>query len=140
VTKIIAYLAHPVSAPDQAGIDANLANARAWLKFLVDSTSWAVSAPWMPYVEALAEATYRERGLADDLAMLERHDLIVLVGGRISSGMELERGRAYDCGLRIVDLTSMGASPPVAYSVAETAIRQHLYLVEQLNFADGARR
>ncbi len=67
---IIAYLAHPVSAPDQVGIDANLASARAWLKWLVDNTDWAISAPWIPYVETLAEASYRDRGLADDLAMV----------------------------------------------------------------------
>lgn len=110
--KLVAYLAHPVSAPDQAGVDVNLANARAWLRWLVENTPWAVSAPWMPYVETLDEPTHRARGLADDLAMLERHDLIVLVGGRVSAGMALERGHAVKRGLRVLDLTRMGASPP----------------------------
>ena len=109
--KLVAYLAHPVSAPDQAGIDANLANARAWLRWLVDNTDWAVSCPWMPYVETLAESTYRERGLADDLAMLERHDLIVLVGGRVSSGMAVELTHAIECGIAVADLHQWVAPP-----------------------------
>ncbi len=109
--KIVAYLAHPVGAPDQAGIDANLANARLWLRWLVDNTPWAVSCPWMPYVETLPEAEYRERGLADDIAMLERHDLIVLVGGRVSNGMEMERQAAIEAGLEVLDLTYCGDVP-----------------------------
>ena len=34
------------------------------------------------------------RGLADDLAAVERCDAIVLVGGRVSSGMAMERDHA----------------------------------------------
>lgn len=110
--RVVAYLAHPVGAPDEEGIAANLANARAWLHWLVDHTSLAVSAPWMPYVQTLHEATYRDRGLADDLAMLGRHDMIVLVGGRISAGMATELDHARSCGLVALDLTRMGVAPP----------------------------
>lgn len=113
--RTVAYLAHPVSAPTQAGIEANLASARAWLKFLVNVTPWAISCPWMPYVEALTpEATYRQRGLADDLVMLERHDAIVLTGGRVSAGMQMEREHAAAHGLRVVDLTYI-PSPPESW-------------------------
>jgi hypothetical protein len=116
--KLIAYLAHPVSAPTQAGVDANLANARAWLKFLVNVTPWAISCPWMPYVESLVpEATYRERGLADDMAMVERHDLVILVGGRVSAGMQLERDHAVKHGIRVIDLSYV-TTPPEAWGSA----------------------
>ncbi len=111
--KIVAYLAHPVNAPTPEGIAANLVNARAWLRWLVDTKEYlAVSAPWMPYVETLAEEHYRERGLADDLAMLERHEIVILVGGRISSGMALEATRAREIGIPVIDCTRMGATPP----------------------------
>jgi hypothetical protein len=120
VRKLVAYLAHPVSAPTQAGIDANLANARAWLKFLVDVTPWAISCPWMPYVECLPDTPgnpYRERGLADDLAMVERHDLVILVGGRVSAGMQMERDHAVKHGIRVVDLSYV-TSPPESWGAA----------------------
>lgn len=99
--KLVAYLAAPVTAPTFAGIESNLASASAWLRWFVDNTPWAVSAPWMPYVETLAEETYRERGL---------------VGGRVSSGMAMERAHAIEHGLAVLDLT-MFAAPPVAPSV-----------------------
>jgi hypothetical protein len=119
VTKLVAYLAHPVSAPTPEGIAANLANARAWLKWLVDNTPWAISCPWIPYVESLAEESYRERGLADDLAMLGRgHDLVVLVGGRVSTGMAMERDHAASR-MPVVDLTPIGVAPPTGDAWAE---------------------
>lgn len=120
--KIVAYLAHPVSAPTREGIEANLANCRAWLRWLVEHTEWAVSCPWMPYVETLDEATHRDRGIADDLAMLERHDLIVLTGGRVSSGMATEWDHAIERGLAVVDLaTGSQPLPPVKPGLAHVA-------------------
>lgn len=129
--KLVAYLAQPVSAPAPEGIAANLANARAWLRWLVDTKEYlAVSAPWMPYVETLDEDRYRDRGLEDDLAMLARHDLVILVGGRISSGMNVEAVHARTLGIPVIDCTRMGVSPPslpwnAACSREETA-RHHL--------------
>lgn len=136
--KLVMYLAHPVSAPDQSGIDANLSNARAWLKWFVDHTSWAVSVPWMPYVETLAEESYRDLGLSDDLAMLERHDAIVLVGGRVSSGMALERRHAIECGLNVIDLTGFGDCPPVGH-LASAAVLAAVRRLER-DPLDGTRR
>lgn len=134
--KIVAYLAHPVGAPDQAGIETNLTNARAWLHWFVDNTPWAVSAPWMPYVETLAESAYRDRGLADDLAMLERHDLIVLVGGRVSAGMAIERAHAIEHGIDVLDLT-MFASPPIKPSIAQADAVLRCRRVTEPNGAHG---
>lgn len=114
--KIVAYLAHPVGsghAPeDLERRQNNIANALAWLQFLVDVTGWAVNVPWLPYVQRLDENTYRARGIADDLACLERCDLLVATGGTWSPGMVAERGAAEEHGLPIVDLTSWGFAPP----------------------------
>lgn len=110
---MIAYLAHPVGPQFPAADRAvNLAGARAWFRFLVDATPWAISVPWLAYVENLAEATHRDRGIADDLETLSRCDLVVLTGGRVSPGMATERERAYELGIPIVDLTSCGSMPP----------------------------
>lgn len=110
--KLVAYLAHPVSAPTLHEINRNLDNARGWLHFLVDATPWAISAPWIPYVETLAESAYRERGIADDLEMVRRCDLVVLTGGRISHGMEQERWAAIEADIPVCDLTPFGTSAP----------------------------
>lgn len=113
-----AYVCHPVSAfrpdgtYDPVGMQANLANARAWLRWLVDNTTWAVSMPWMPYVEELDEETYRERGIADDLALIDGHSLLVLVSDRVSSGMKHERSYAMGQMIPIIDLTSFGCFAP----------------------------
>jgi hypothetical protein len=130
---VIVYLAHPVApTPEQlqrfarspffpsadlseVAVNANLASARRWLRFLVLNTDWAISAPWMPYVEALGEdgGAMRERGLRDDCMMAARCDAIALTGGRISSGMARERDAAMRVGRAVIDLTDLGSSPPV---------------------------
>ena len=66
----------------------------------------------MPYVETLDEEKWRARGLTDDLAVGERCDAIGLVGGRVSSGMALERDHAAKARLIVVDLTGQGEEPP----------------------------
>lgn len=112
---IIAYLAHPVgpdSTPAEVEArDLNIQSALGWLRWLVDSTTWAISAPWLPYVMRLSESQ-RDRGMRDNFATLERCDLVVLTGGRVSPGMELERHHAFSCGMPVVDLTSLGARAP----------------------------
>lgn len=114
--KTVAYLAHPVGAgesiEDLERRQNNIANTLAWLQFLVDVTSWSISVPWLPYVMRLDEGTYRARGIEDDLAGLERCDILVGVGGRWSDGMTSERARAVELGLPVIDLTSWGFSPP----------------------------
>lgn len=113
--KKVVYLCHPVGAESVVGINANLARARRWLKALVDATDWSIVVSWMPYVEALDEAGYRERGLADDLAVIERCNGVVLVGGRVSSGMALERDHALAVNLPVFDLTGLGDEPPSTF-------------------------
>lgn len=113
---MIAYVAHPVGAPTPDGVHANVARALRWVRWLVDHTTLAVSAPWIPYVLACEGETpeQRQRGLRDDLAMVERHDLVIECSDRISVGMSLERDHACLCGLSIADLTVLGLAEPPA--------------------------
>jgi hypothetical protein len=149
---IVGYMAHPV-APTEAQIAAkmdgdpvlrlprdlaitycvrdNLDSATAWLRWLVENTNWAISAPWIPYVQALNDATssHRERGLRDDCAMAARCDGIILVGGRLSSGMEREWNAVKDRDGWVLDLLHLGPTPPT--SQPETWSSWTEYLVEQ---------
>lgn len=136
--KIVAYLAHPVGPGHTlAELEArreNIANALAWLQYLVDATPWAISVPWLPYVQRLDESTYRERGIADDLAGLERCDLVILTGGRISQGMAAEANHARELEIPILDLTGLGFAPPVIGTLADVDARSLIRLkVGQIN-------
>lgn len=123
---LVCYLAHPIGAGDSPealeGRQDNIANALAWLQWLVDHTPWAIAAPWLPYVQRLDESTYRPRGLRDNIVMLERCDLIVLCGGTISPGMQAEKEFARDNGLPCVDLTSFGRRPTSVQSENAAAV------------------
>lgn len=105
------YVAHPVGG-DVVG---NLSRVRDWLRFLLDEyPDTAFTIPWLAYVEVLDESldAHRIRGIRDDLAMLERCDGLVLVGGRISPGMELELTHATEHGLQVIDLLYLGKEAP----------------------------
>lgn len=123
----VLYLAHPVSAPNAAGIAENLARARRWLRWLVDHTAHAICCPWLPYVEVLPDDSdaNRARGLRDDLAILERCDAIVLCGGRLSSGMSLEKMHALSHGLKVADLLTFGREPPRLVTVRDAIVQRN---------------
>ena len=90
----VLYLAHPVGAPTEVGVQVNLARARTWLGLLIaecPDVSWCVS--WLPYLDVLRDNTEnRIRGLRDDCAVAERCDAVVMVGDVIggSAGMRRE--------------------------------------------------
>jgi hypothetical protein len=139
--SLVVYLAHPV-APTKEQLDApqvsislsetrparefypdevsdaavrfNLDSARTWLRWLITHTDWAISMPWMPYVETLNDATssHRHRGLRDDCLMASRCDAIILCGGRVSSGMAMERDAVQKAGKAVVSLVDLGPQPP----------------------------
>lgn len=114
---IVVYLAHPVGAADAAGVESNLRHARTWLRWLIDLPNLATGriswcAPWLAYVETLGDAPhYRERGLRDTIAVLERCDAIVAVG-RLTPGVSTELGVATLVGQPSVNLVREGALPP----------------------------
>ena len=63
-------------------------------------------------MQSLDEHQHRERGLRDMLAILERCDALVLAGGRVSSGMAIERAHAQALHMPIANLTALGRSAP----------------------------
>jgi hypothetical protein len=98
----------------RAVVKGNLARARRWLAALianVPDVAWCM--PWLPYLSVLEETpANRERGLRDDCAIAARCDGIVLVGGRVSSGMEREEMAVRYAGGWSLDATYFGKEPP----------------------------
>jgi len=118
MTTIVYYMAHPVGS-DATRAD-NLARAERWFRWLIETTDYAIVAPWLLYCRAWDERPdRRERGIRDDLAMLVRCDGIVLVGGAISAGMRAELDAATARGLAVLDFTHMGPEPPAASPLDE---------------------
>lgn len=108
---MLVYLAHPVGQ-DGAERIKNIANVQKWFLFLLKNTDWALSVPWLIYVQNLTESPENhKRGLHDDLENLSKCDAIVLTGGKISAGMATELGLALMSGMKVIDLTSCGYSP-----------------------------
>lgn len=93
----------------------NLARAKRWMAWLTAADDGcAFVAPWITAVEILRDdvAEDRARGMRDNMVSLRRCDALVLVGGRISPGMALERAEAEVYGLTVIDATDMGEEPP----------------------------
>ena len=112
----IVYCAAPVAAPTVEGVLLNVARAERWFRAILHAEPGiALLASWLPYVRALNDgnAEHRARGIRDDHAIIERvkPDGIVLVGGRISSGMEGEIHAVTGWGGWVADLTSFGPEP-----------------------------
>lgn len=113
---LVAYLTHPLGEAD-TGEDMikrseNMANAISWLRFLVLGTKWAVSMPWFVYTVGLPESSTRPRAAADRILFLERSDLLVMTGGRMSPHMRIEYQCACAIPIPVPDLTDMGEAPP----------------------------
>ncbi len=116
MNKLLAYLSHPVgpgNGEDTIRRGDNLANAGAWLKFLVLHTKWAVCCPWWAYVANLDESM-KPRGMVDNAVHIERADIVVQVGSHVSHHMAIERTHAARNRIPIVDLTELGAVPPLS--------------------------
>lgn len=111
MSRRIAWMAHPLSG-DIAG---NLARAERWLKWLLATfPDVDFVADWILYCRVLDDTNPvdRERGLQMDEEMISRCDDYVMVGGRVSSGMERERVMAEESGVRIINLIDLGDEPP----------------------------
>lgn len=108
----VAYLAHPVSG------ETSPARALRWLAWAAAQTpDVAVIAPWLAHICAGADDSdpaMRARYLEHDLRVVRRCDAIILCGGRVSSGMQLEMTEAIAVGVRVLDLTNLGDEPPEA--------------------------
>jgi hypothetical protein len=107
------FMAHPVGGD----VSANLARAKRWLRWLQDKLpDDSIIAPWISYCEVHddADPVERERGIRRNLALIERCDRVVLVGGRISEGMQREAVHAAAFGAAVVNWSHLGGEPPTS--------------------------
>lgn len=109
---MIWYLAHPVAGD----VAANAQRALRWLRWIRrEQPETCIIAPWLASLLAGDDDNdpkQRERGLRDAELVLGLCDGIILVGGRISSGMQRELDRCADNGGEVCDLTFLGEEPP----------------------------
>ena len=108
----LVYCAHPVgSGPDR---EANLERFKRWFRWAIDEyPDDSLVATWAVYVQNLRETPdNRTRGIRDDLAVLGRCDAILLCGGYLSPGMDVELTLARKLGLEVVNRLCLGNEPP----------------------------
>lgn len=116
--KPIIYVAHPVSG-DPLG---NVVKVVDWIRwFTINDPDTVYVAPWVAEVLAFhahqGNPDFYDRVLADDCRVLERLDGILLVGGRISRGMEIELHAAQDGQLAVVDWSVLAEPPHLGHTV-----------------------
>lgn len=125
----VAYMGSPVAGD----IESNLANAMAWLRFLrTHEPELAIIAPWIAAIlsgEDDNDPEQRARGLRDCCATASLCAGIVLVGGRISSGMQRELDAVQMAGGWVSDLTSLGPKPPPFWPIATRGDAVHTFPV-----------
>ncbi len=124
--RISVYVAHPV----RGDFERNLANARAWLRYLrnapVAFLSHATgrptqdrplfSMPWAAAPDASDDLPEnRGRLIADCRDAARMHDEVWFVGGRVTDGMREEAAQVNVT----QDLTYLGFEPPPGYPVPE---------------------
>lgn len=113
----LVYLAHPVGAPDAAGVRANLERAKRWVAYVY--RVYPDVSPVAPYItgaEVMDDHVPEQRshGMRCNLTLLARCDEVWLCGGRVSPGMQVEADFARDAGVLVVDLCVCGSEPPAA--------------------------
>lgn len=111
MTRPIFFVAHPVGG-DVAG---NLARTFRWLRWLTETHPYRIyTVPWVAEVMTFDDANPSERAasIERNRAIIGRCDGIVLVGGRISTGMSIELAAAQAHQLDVLDLTYLGEEPP----------------------------
>ena len=104
----VLYMCHPVGGD----VENNIKRALRWLAWLRRSyPGTTFVAPWIAGImsgEDDADPAQREAGLVDCEATVQLLDGAVLVGGRVSTGMQRERASA----VTVFDLTALGDEPP----------------------------
>jgi hypothetical protein len=108
VTRSFAYIAHQLSAATDDAMQLNRANGARWCAWLAKHCDVVPLAPWIYLSMAWTEAEGRELGLELDKDTILRCDTIILVGPRVSSGMEIEVAFAKRIGVKVIDLTGYG--------------------------------
>lgn len=118
---MLIFLAHPLSGD----IPGNLARAKRWLRWArLSLKGHHVIAPWITECEIFDDNIPEERdaGIEFNRTLIKEHcDGLLLVGGRISGGMALERQAAEAVKkefsedqeqVQVMDLTHLGEEPP----------------------------
>lgn len=114
--KEVWYVAHPVSGD----VKGNIQNVIRWIHWLtLNDPSRVYIAPWVAEVQAFdkdiggaePDAAFYDRVLADDCDVVRHLDGVLMVGGKVSRGMALERQAALDAGLKVVDLSPLREPP-----------------------------
>ncbi len=127
MSRAVAYVAHQLSAATPELMAANRENGARWCVWLCRHFGLATVADWIVMSSVLEETEEnRAMGLACDFALIERCDLVIHVGGRVSSGMALEAEHAAECDVRVVDLTWLGFEPPEPTPAILEAVRMRL--------------
>jgi len=111
----VVYMAHPVAPDGTTNLADNVTNATLWLQFLL--TRWprvAWIAPWIveTYILNDQDDVDRAGSLRRCCATLGRADAVLLVGGRVSSGMDRERSDAWRQYVEVVDACALGVKAP----------------------------
>ncbi|HEY3495495.1 MAG TPA: hypothetical protein VGK73_12450 [Polyangiaceae bacterium] len=104
----VVYIAHRLNSPTREGIEKNRADASKWVGWLAREFDIAPIADWIVLTGQWDESL-RERGLAIDLALIERADEVWLVGPRVSEDMSIEAAHAMRLGKPVHDLTGLGS-------------------------------
>lgn len=114
----VAFLTHPLGERDADWGMArgnNLANAMLWFRFVKDATRWAICFPAMPYIAAVDDVFHRPSMITDAVEIMERCDVLVVVGDHISPHMRIEiaHARGMKTPIPVLNLIDLGRSPPV---------------------------
>lgn len=111
MSRPVFYVAHPVSP--NSSFRYNARKAERWLGWLMQhDRSRVYIAPWISEVRLFIDnrvTTTYEEALSDDLEVVTRCDGIILVGGKISNGMQRELDCARDLGKSVIDLSMFNA-------------------------------
>lgn len=113
--SLVAFISHPLGdrLDDPVAWHDNLANASEWIRFVIDTTTYVVQAPWFVYALVHQDVQKAGRRLVDSLTAMERSDVLLQCGGYLSPHMiNYDAKTARRLGLPIVDLTSFGVTPP----------------------------
>lgn len=120
--RVPAYIAHPLNAPTPEERYENIARAERWVCWLAERYLIAPVASWTTLGKFWPETPEcRAEGLTIDRVLVELCGTIVLVGPRVSPGMQFEAGWART----VIDLTALqcedcGLTRPCIAHLAET--------------------
>lgn len=108
MSKPVFYVAHPVTTDSKYTLDENLVNVQAWIRWLTLAyPEYIFIAPWVAEVLAFKtenmDPDFYDRVLSDDEEVVRHLDGILLVGGKVSTGMGREDRVARAAGKMRVD-------------------------------------